>query len=256
MMSFHSRQKFNSLNPNFNPTSPNHHLYRRTVHNSAHSSSLPKVPVTTKKLGTISKIGQGAFGVVEKAIDSDGKIVAVKMTKQDPRYKNRELEILQECKSMYINRLKYSFQKNNMLVFVLEYLPSSLGSELSKNQQQHIHFHPEVLKSYVFQLLSGLAYLHGLEICHRDIKLDNILVDPINNILKICDLVSAKHLNSNEESVSYVGSRWYRAPELHLVCTHYTTSVDIWSAVCVIAEMVLVFTLISSPTQEFRETFS
>jgi serine/threonine protein kinase len=56
--------------------------------------------------------------------------------------------------------------------------------------------------------------------------------------LKICDFGSAKMLRSGEESVAYIASRYYRAPELLLGSTHYTNAIDIWAAGCVIAEMM------------------
>ncbi len=57
-------------------------------------------------------------------------------------------------------------------------------------------------------------------------------------MLKLCDFGSAKVLNSSETSVSYICTRHYRAPELLLGCTVYGTEIDIWSAGCVLAEML------------------
>lgn len=76
-------------------------------------------------------------------------------------------------------------------------------------------------------------------VCHRDIKPQNVLVDPSNHLLKLCDFGSAKKLVKGEPNIAYICSRYYRAPELIFGSTDYTTQVDVWSVGCVIAEMVL-----------------
>ena len=76
-------------------------------------------------------------------------------------------------------------------------------------------------------------------ICHRDIKPQNLLLDPESGILKLCDFGSAKHLVRGEPNVSYICSRYYRAPELIFGATDYTTNIDVWSAGCVFAELML-----------------
>lgn len=54
----------------------------------------------------------------------------------------------------------------------------------------------------------------------------------------MCDFGSAKILKKGEKSITYICSRYYRAPELILECSEYSTKVDMWSMGCVIAEMV------------------
>ena len=76
-------------------------------------------------------------------------------------------------------------------------------------------------------------------IVHRDIKPLNLLVDPSCHTLKICDFGSAKKLHSGESNVSYICSRYYRAPELIFGNTNYDYQIDIWSIGCVIAELAL-----------------
>lgn len=84
-----------------------------------------------------------------------------------------------------------------------------------------------------------MAYIHALGICHRDIKPQNLLVDPTNHVLKICDFGSAKKLLKGEVNVSYICSRYYRAPELIFGATEYNNAIDVWSVGCVIAELLL-----------------
>ena len=53
---------------------------------------------------------------------------------------------------------------------------------------------------------------------------------PESGVLKLCDFGSAKHLVRGEPNVSYICSRYYRAPELIFGATDYTTNIDVWSA--------------------------
>ena len=77
-----------------------------------------------------------------------------------------------------------------------------------------------------------------MNVCHRDIKPSNVLIGT-NNELKICDFGSAKSLVEGEKNISYICSRYYRAPELIFGSVNYTNQVDMWSVGCVIAEMVI-----------------
>jgi serine/threonine protein kinase len=60
-----------------------------------------------------------------------------------------------------------------------------------------------------------------------------------SHVLKLCDFGSAKQLVKGEPNVSYICSRYYRAPELIFGNSNYTTSIDVWSVGCVIAELML-----------------
>lgn len=64
-------------------------------------------------------------------------------------------------------------------------------------------------------------------------------MNPHTHQLKLCDFGSAKVLVKGEPNISYICSRYYRAPELIFGATEYTTAIDIWSAGCVLAELML-----------------
>ncbi|XP_043285548.1 glycogen synthase kinase-3 beta isoform X4 [Venturia canescens] len=191
-------------------------------------------------------IGNGSFGVVYQAKLCDtGVMVAIKKVLQDKRFKNRELQIMRRLEHCNIVQLKYYFYSSGdkkeevYLNLVLEYIPETVykvARQYSKSKQTiPIHF----IKLYMYQLFRSLAYIHWLGICHRDIKPQNLLLDPETGVLKLCDFGSAKHLVRGEPNVSYICSRYYRAPELIFGAIDYTTKIDVWSAGCVLAELLL-----------------
>ncbi|KAL4229288.1 Glycogen synthase kinase-3 beta [Mactra antiquata] len=125
------------------------------------------------------------------------------------------------------------------LNLVLEYVPENLyrvARHYSKNKQTIPMLY---IKLYMYQLFRSLAYIHSQGVCHRDIKPQNLLLDPDSGVLKLCDFGSAKVLVRGEPNVSYICSRYYRAPELIFGATDYTCQIDVWSAGCVLAELLL-----------------
>lgn len=191
-------------------------------------------------------IGNGSFGVVYQAkLCETGELVAIKKVLQDKRFKNRELQIMRRLEHCNIVKLKYFFYSSGekkdevFLNLVLEFIPETVykvARHYSKSKQTiPISF----IKLYMYQLFRSLAYIHSLGICHRDIKPQNLLLDPESGVLKLCDFGSAKHLVQGEPNVSYICSRYYRAPELIFGATDYTTNIDVWSAGCVLAELLL-----------------
>lgn len=125
------------------------------------------------------------------------------------------------------------------LNLVLEYVPETVYSISRFHQKSKIALPLIYVKLYLYQLSRALAHIHSLGICHRDIKPQNLLVNPANQQLKLCDFGSAKALVKGEPNVSYICSRYYRAPELIFGSTDYTTAIDIWSQGCVGAELLL-----------------
>ena len=62
----------------------------------------------------------------------------------------------------------------------------------------------------LLQMCRALSHIHGLGVCHRDIKPQNLLVNTQTHQLKLCDFGSAKMLVRGEPNISYICSRWVR----------------------------------------------
>ncbi|CAL9051119.1 unnamed protein product [Musa banksii] len=191
-------------------------------------------------------VGTGSFGIVfqAKCLET-GETVAIKKVLQDPRYKNRELQLMRSMDHSNVISLKHCFFSTTsrdelFLNLVMEYVPETLYRVLrhysSVNQRMPLVY----VKLYTYQIFRGLAYIHTVPgVCHRDVKPQNVLVDPLTHQVKLCDFGSAKVLVKGEPNISYICSRYYRAPELIFGATEYTASIDIWSVGCVLAELLL-----------------
>ena len=206
----------------------------------------------------ITKIGEGAFGTVLQANlknalsepNSPQDIwigpFAIKKVPAQTEYKSRELQILKQTNHPNIVALKYFYNypnkdDNNRIYqhLAMECLPCNLQSEIKRYYINKSTLPENHIKIFTFQIARAMNYLHSFHICHRDIKPSNILINPENLLLKICDFGSAKVLEPNQPSVSYICSRYYRAPELIVGCCIYTTKIDIWGLGCVMGEMYM-----------------
>ncbi|CAF3721565.1 unnamed protein product [Rotaria sp. Silwood1] len=192
-------------------------------------------------------IGNGSFGVVYQAkLVHSNEQVAIKKVLQDKRFKNRELQIMRKLDHQNIVQLKYFFfssgdklKEEVYLNLVLEYIPETVYRVTRHYTKQKQTIPLLYVKLYMYQLFRALAYIHSFGICHRDIKPQNLLLDPETSILKLCDFGSAKQLIKGEPNVSYICSRYYRAPELIFGAIDYTCYIDVWSSGCVLAELLL-----------------
>lgn len=163
--------------------------------------------------------------------------------------KNRELQIMRIVRHPNIVQLKAFYYSNGDRVGSSSApIPWHVLTDQSQKDEVYLNlvqeFVPETVyrasrffnklkttmpilevKLYIYQLFRALAYIHSQGICHRDIKPQNLLLDPSTGVLKLCDFGSAKILVENEPNVSYICSRYYRAPELIFGATNYTTKI-------------------------------
>ena len=191
-------------------------------------------------------IGSGSFGVVYQAsIVETGEIVAIKKVLQDRRFKNRELAIMSSLDHPDVVQLKHCFYSKGekpdevYLNLVMEYIPETVHRTLRNHTKANKLIPITYVKVYMWQICRAVAYIHSQGVAHRDIKPQNLLMNPKTHQVKLCDFGSAKQLIAGEPNVAYICSRYYRAPELVFEATEYTTAIDIWSVGCVMAELML-----------------
>jgi len=189
----------------------------------------------------IEKLGEGTYGIVYKAKNHMGEIVALKRIRLDsddegvPCTAIREISLLKELKHPNIVRLHDVIHTEKKLTLVFEYLDQDLkkyidehGGKISKT----------AVVSFLYQLLKGIAFCHDLKVLHRDLKPQNLLINKKGE-LKLADFGLARAFGIPVRSFSHeVVTLWYRAPDVLMGSHKYSTPIDIWSAGCIFAEMV------------------
>lgn len=195
-------------------------------------------------------LGQGAYGVVISALDSQTKeIVAIKKIERVFDHETftkrtlREIRVLKKLQHENIISMKRVFARARAkddfddLYLVFELMETDLANIIKSPQPltgHHVQF-------FVYQLLRGLKFLHSAGIIHRDIKPRNLLVNS-NCDLKICDMGLARFdtgsLKGAPPMTDYIATRWYRAPEIILQWDGYGKAIDMWSVGCILAELI------------------
>ena len=137
-----------------------------------------------------------------------------------------------------------SINRDDSLYFVLEYMSGGSLYDLTKvcieerNLGKPERLKKEMIKSFVKQILSGLAYIHKHNYVHRDIKPENILVSGSGNTVKLCDFGLAREVSNGRGNITfYVSTRWYRAPEVILHCPTYGKPIDLFATGLILAEL-------------------
>lgn len=191
------------------------------------------------KYSGFKELGRGAFGRVFQAFDEHtGEAVAIKELKQ--RYASwedclnlREVKCLRKLNHSNIVKLKELIQNNNRLYLVFECMECNLY-QLMAARDRKLFSEPEI-KAWLFQVFQGLSYMHQNGFFHRDLKPENLLVS--QGIIKIADFGLAREIKSGPPYTNYVGSRWYRAPEILLQSELYSSKADMWAMGAIMAEL-------------------
>ncbi|CAM9253467.1 unnamed protein product [Ectocarpus sp. 6 AP-2014] len=194
----------------------------------------------------LEKIGEGAYGTVYKAkIIRTGEVVAlkkVKLQEQDEGVSSttmREISLLRElCRHPCVVSLHdIQYATTDVLYMVFEYMDQDLKKYLDGLARKGQQLSPQIIKSYLYQLLHAVRFCHSNRILHRDLKPQNILIDAEGN-LKLADFGLARVFTvSTRQYTHEVVTLWYRPPEILLGCDYYGTSADIWSVGCILAEL-------------------
>ncbi|XVE94353.1 hypothetical protein REPUB_Repub02eG0001900 [Reevesia pubescens] len=195
----------------------------------------------------LEKVGEGTYGKVYRARErATGKIVALKKTRlhEDdegvPPTTLREVSILRMLShDPHVVRLMdvkqgLNKQGNTVLYLVFEYMDTDL-KKFIRSFRQSGHLIPvSTVKSLMYQLCKGVAFCHGHGVLHRDLKPHNLLMDRKTMTLKIADLGLARAFTLPIKKYTHeILTLWYRAPEVLLGATHYSTAVDMWSVACI-----------------------
>lgn len=189
------------------------------------------------------KLGEGTYGLVSRAIVKDtNEVVALKKIRLEleddgvPPTSIREISLLRTLKHPNVVNLKdVHLEYNKHLYLVFEFLDQDLKMYMDSVEDG---LSPELIKSYLHQLLSGLAFCHARQVMHRDLKPQNLLIDR-SGVLKIADFGLARVFRIPVRTYTHeIVTLWYRAPEVLLGGKLYTTAVDMWSVGCIFAEMV------------------
>ncbi|KAF4362626.1 hypothetical protein G4B88_026188 [Cannabis sativa] len=226
----------------------------------------------------LAKIGQGTYSNVYKARDLlSGKIVALKKVRFDNlepesvKFMAREILVLRKLDHPNVLKLEglATSRMSCSLYLVFEYMEHDLAGLAARSG---VKFTEPQIKCYMKQLLSGLEHCHNNGVLHRDIKGSNLLLNN-EGILKIADFGLATFYDPNHRQpmTSRVVTLWYRPPELLLGATMYGVGIDLWSAGCILAELLAgkpimpgrteveqlhkIFKLCGSPSEEYWKKY-
>ncbi|KAJ7057856.1 kinase-like domain-containing protein [Mycena amicta] len=185
----------------------------------------------------LQTLGEGEFGKVKLGIHTKyGEEVAVKLIRREAVEKEsrmakiaREIEILDLLKHPNIVQLYDVFETDKFFGIILEF---ASGGELFDHILAHRYLREKDAAKLFAQLISGVWYMHQKEIVHRDLKLENLLLDRNRNLI-ITDFGFANHFNrsgKNDLMETMCGSPCYAAPELvNAEGLYVGTAADIWS---------------------------
>ncbi|GLB05562.1 MAPK protein hog1 [Aspergillus tubingensis] len=193
---------------------------------------------TTNRYSDLQPVGLGAFGLVCSAYDMiTRQPVAIK--KMMKPFSNATLakRTYREVKLLKHLRHENLIGLSDIFISPLEdvYLVTDLlGTDLNRLLTSK-PLDGKFVQYFTYQLLRGLKYIHSAGVIHRDLKPSNILINE-NCDLKICDFGLARL--QEPQMTGYVSTRYYRAPEIMLTWQKYGMQVDIWSAGCIVAEML------------------
>ncbi|KAL2122977.1 hypothetical protein VTJ04DRAFT_3432 [Mycothermus thermophilus] len=190
----------------------------------------------------LEKLGEGTYATVFKGRNRQtGELVALKEIHLDseegtPSTAIREISLMKELKHENIVALHDVIHTENKLMLVFEYMDGDLKKYMDTHGERGA-LKPHVIKSFMYQLLKGIDFCHKNRVLHRDLKPQNLLINNKGQ-LKLGDFGLARAFGIPVNTFSNeVVTLWYRAPDVLLGSRTYNTSIDIWSAGCIMAEM-------------------
>lgn len=170
-----------------------------------------------------------------------GELVALKEIHLDseegtPSTAIREISLMKELKHENIVTLHDVIHTENKLMLVFEYMDKDLKKYMDSRGDRG-QLEQMTIKRFMRDLLRGTAFCHENRVLHRDLKPQNLLISTKGQ-LKLADFGLARAFGIPVNTFSNeVVTLWYRAPDVLLGSRTYNTSIDIWSAGCIMAEM-------------------
>ncbi|KAI4530799.1 hypothetical protein MG293_018657 [Ovis ammon polii] len=205
---------------------------------------------------TMRQLGDGTYGsVLMGKSNESGELVAIKRMKRkfyswDECMNLREVKSLKKLNHANVIKLKEVIRENDHLYFIFEYMKENLY-QLMKDRNKL--FPESVIRNIMYQILQGLAFIHKHGFFHRDMKPENLLcMGP--ELVKIADFGLARELRSQPPYTDYVSTRWYRAPEVLLRSSAYSSPIDVWAVGSIMAELYTLRPLFPG-TSEVDEIF-
>lgn len=205
--------------------------------NSLNCDSMTSKRKLDEEFEKICTIGRGSYGVVYKVRRrASGDIAALKRVRLNPSVLGseegipssslREIAALKNLNHPNILQLHDIIHTGTSLYLVFEHLDQDLKKTLYETQSG---FNIKIVRSFMCQLLKAISFCHSRRILHRDIKLQNLLVNK-NGIVKLADFGLARGMAMPLQVYTKdVVTLWYRAPELLLGSEIYGPAVDVWS---------------------------
>ena len=184
-------------------------------------------------------IGQGAFGKVNIGLNIlSGRVVAIKSFNKKSLSTNgdnmkkilSETDLMKKLNHPNVTKILEMFEDDEYILIAMEYIN---GGNLFSFVKKRRKLSEKTAKFLFRQIILGIKHIHSKRIVHRDIKLENILID-LNNNIKICDFGIGRILK-NEKQLLYdkCGTPMYMAPEILLSSKtkgYEGFPVDIWSS--------------------------
>ncbi|KAF8225034.1 Pkinase-domain-containing protein [Tricholoma matsutake] len=195
----------------------------------------------------LNQIEEGSYGVVFRARDKQtGDIVALKKLKLDeekngfPITALREVYALMSCRHENVVGIREVVVGDTLtqVFVVMDFIEHDLKSLLTMMPSPFLQ---SEIKTLMLQLLSAVGHCHSNWILHRDLKTSNLLMNNRGTI-KVADFGLARRYGDPVGvggMTQLVVTLWYRAPEILLGATTYSTPVDLWSVGCIFAELLL-----------------
>ena len=221
-LNINKRFKDSNLLPVNHPIIFNHfaddckRLIKRNIEHFKTNSEPPKT--TTEYYALLKLIGKGAFGKVVLGIHKlTGKYVAIKEIEkkyiQDEFSQHKvfqEIYILKKIRHAHVIRLLEVFEDSSKIFIVME---NASGGDLLKYVRNHGMIPENKAREFFRQIVYGLGHIHARSVLHRDVKLDNILLDLEGNV-KICDFGISKMISKHDFIKEQCGTPAYIAPEI------------------------------------------